>query len=214
MEAVDNRESVKPLLASLPERERRILTMRFFGDMTQSQIAAELGISQMHVSRLLSQTLRRLRTGAGRSLRLGQSRASVRGARVSPRRRRSSRRPVISSRRLHEVADVDEHQRPPAAADLAVAAAIRVDRPWESQNVTPEKSRTIRSAAVPASPSSGRAESLGGRHVDLAREHESRLLGRSASPLPIAARRSPGHPRGRNSRRRLPSRATPYCQTV
>jgi RNA polymerase sigma-B factor len=62
MEAVDNRESVKPLLASLPERERRILTMRFFGDMTQSQIAAELGISQMHVSRLLAQTLQRLRT--------------------------------------------------------------------------------------------------------------------------------------------------------
>jgi RNA polymerase sigma-B factor len=62
MEAVDNRESVKPLLASLPERERRILTMRFFGDMTQSQIAVELGISQMHVSRLLSQTLQRLRT--------------------------------------------------------------------------------------------------------------------------------------------------------
>jgi RNA polymerase sigma-B factor len=62
MEAVENRESVKPLLASLPERERRILTMRFFADMTQSQIAAELGISQMHVSRLLSQTLVKLRT--------------------------------------------------------------------------------------------------------------------------------------------------------
>jgi RNA polymerase sigma-B factor len=59
---VDNRESVKPLLASLPERERKILTMRFFGDMTQSQIAAELGISQMHVSRLLAQTLANLRT--------------------------------------------------------------------------------------------------------------------------------------------------------
>jgi RNA polymerase sigma-B factor len=62
MEAVDNRESVKPLLASLPDRERKILTMRFFKDMTQSQIAAELGISQMHVSRLLSQTLLKLRT--------------------------------------------------------------------------------------------------------------------------------------------------------
>jgi RNA polymerase sigma-B factor len=62
MEAVENRESVKPLLASLPERERRILTMRFFGDMTQSQIASELGISQMHVSRLLTQTLTNLRT--------------------------------------------------------------------------------------------------------------------------------------------------------
>ena len=63
MEAVDNRESVKPLLASLPERERKILTMRFFKDMTQSQIAAELGISQMHVSRLLTKTLAGLRVG-------------------------------------------------------------------------------------------------------------------------------------------------------
>ncbi len=63
MEAVDNRESVKPLLASLPERERKILTMRFFKDMTQSQIAAELGISQMHVSRLLTKTLASLRVG-------------------------------------------------------------------------------------------------------------------------------------------------------
>lgn len=62
MEAVDNRESVKPVLAALPERERRILTLRFFGDMTQSQIAAELGISQMHVSRLLAQTLQKLRS--------------------------------------------------------------------------------------------------------------------------------------------------------
>jgi len=61
IEAVDNRESVKPLLAGLPDRERRILTMRFFNEMTQSQIAAELGISQMHVSRLLSATLTKLR---------------------------------------------------------------------------------------------------------------------------------------------------------
>jgi RNA polymerase sigma-B factor len=65
MVAVDNRESVKPLLATLPERERKILTMRFFRDMTQSQIAAELGISQMHVSRLLSQTLGNLRVALG-----------------------------------------------------------------------------------------------------------------------------------------------------
>jgi RNA polymerase sigma-B factor len=62
IEAVENRESVMPLLRMLPKREQRILTMRFFGNMTQSQIAGELGISQMHVSRLLSQTLQRLRT--------------------------------------------------------------------------------------------------------------------------------------------------------
>ncbi|MFD5813147.1 RNA polymerase sigma factor SigF [Streptomyces sp. NPDC127038] len=51
---VVDREAVKPALARLPERERTILYLRFFRDMTQSCIAAELGVSQMHVSRLLS----------------------------------------------------------------------------------------------------------------------------------------------------------------
>jgi RNA polymerase sigma-B factor len=63
LEGVDNRESLKPLLASLPERERAILMMRFFQNRTQSEIAAELGISQMHVSRLLARTLAQLRAG-------------------------------------------------------------------------------------------------------------------------------------------------------
>jgi RNA polymerase sigma-B factor len=49
------------MLAELPERERTILVLRFFGDMTQTQIAEQIGVSQMHVSRLLSQTLARLR---------------------------------------------------------------------------------------------------------------------------------------------------------
>ncbi|SCK12831.1 RNA polymerase sigma-B factor [Streptomyces sp. WMMB 322] len=55
------REAVKPRLKRLPERERRILYMRFFCDMTQTKIADQLGVSQMHVSRLLSRTCRRLR---------------------------------------------------------------------------------------------------------------------------------------------------------
>jgi RNA polymerase sigma-B factor len=58
---VENRESLKPLLDTLPDREKRLLALRFFQNMTQSQIAAELGISQMHVSRLLSRTLATLR---------------------------------------------------------------------------------------------------------------------------------------------------------
>ncbi|NYI04462.1 SigB/SigF/SigG family RNA polymerase sigma factor [Allostreptomyces psammosilenae] len=58
---VEFRESVGPLLNSLPERERSILLMRFYGNMSQSQIGAEVGLSQMHVSRLLSSTLRELR---------------------------------------------------------------------------------------------------------------------------------------------------------
>ncbi|WP_432093640.1 RNA polymerase sigma factor SigF [Streptomyces sp. bgisy100] len=51
-----DREALKPKLSKLPERERQILYMRFFCDMTQSRIAEQLGISQMHVSRLISRT--------------------------------------------------------------------------------------------------------------------------------------------------------------
>ncbi|AEH08485.1 RNA polymerase, sigma 28 subunit, Sig B/F/G subfamily [Candidatus Protofrankia datiscae] len=63
LEGVEYRESLKPLLEKLPPREKRILLLRFFGNMTQSQIATELGISQMHVSRLLARTLAQLRRG-------------------------------------------------------------------------------------------------------------------------------------------------------
>ncbi|HKR52399.1 MAG TPA: RNA polymerase sigma factor SigF [Pseudonocardiaceae bacterium] len=58
---IDDREALRPLLAELPPRERTILVMRFFREMTQTQIAEQIGISQMHVSRLLRQTLEHLR---------------------------------------------------------------------------------------------------------------------------------------------------------
>jgi RNA polymerase sigma-B factor len=60
-ERVDTHETLGAAVARLPERERRILQLRFFGNMTQAQIAERLGISQMHVSRLLSRTLSQLR---------------------------------------------------------------------------------------------------------------------------------------------------------
>lgn len=63
METFENLHALAPLLADLGERERRIIEMRFGQELTQAQIGAELGISQMHVSRLLSATLARLRTG-------------------------------------------------------------------------------------------------------------------------------------------------------
>ncbi|MFD0318312.1 RNA polymerase sigma factor SigF [Streptomyces flavalbus] len=61
LDTVVDRESVRGRLAALPERERAILYMRFFGDMTQSRIAERLGISQMHVSRLISRCCDRVR---------------------------------------------------------------------------------------------------------------------------------------------------------
>ncbi len=63
LECVENRESLRPLLGQLEERERQIIVLRFFANMTQSEIAAEVGVSQMHVSRLLGRTLARLREG-------------------------------------------------------------------------------------------------------------------------------------------------------
>lgn len=60
---VVDRESLGPLLTGLPDRERRIVLLRFYGNLTQSQIADRFGISQMHVSRLLSTSLARLRQG-------------------------------------------------------------------------------------------------------------------------------------------------------
>ncbi len=57
----ENRSVLAEALATLPERERFILRLRFFEGMTQSEIAAEVGLSQMHVSRLLSATLEALR---------------------------------------------------------------------------------------------------------------------------------------------------------
>jgi RNA polymerase sigma-B factor len=63
LEAVEYRESLRPLLAALPDRERRIVLLRFFHNKSQSQIAEDLGISQMHVSRLLARALTKLRAG-------------------------------------------------------------------------------------------------------------------------------------------------------
>ncbi|MFI7497935.1 SigB/SigF/SigG family RNA polymerase sigma factor [Streptomyces sp. NPDC049687] len=63
-DTVIDRESAKEGLRSLPERERAILYMRFFEDMTQSRIADKLGISQMHVSRLISRSCERVRQEA------------------------------------------------------------------------------------------------------------------------------------------------------
>jgi RNA polymerase sigma-B factor len=60
-DTVVDRVAVAPCLRALPERERTILYLRFFGGMTQSSIAEQLGISQMHVSRLLSGCFERLR---------------------------------------------------------------------------------------------------------------------------------------------------------
>jgi RNA polymerase sigma-B factor len=61
LELLDEWASVAPAVRDLPQRERTVLYLRFFRGLTQSEIAREVGVSQMHVSRILSQTLRGLR---------------------------------------------------------------------------------------------------------------------------------------------------------
>ncbi|MGK2879541.1 MAG: RNA polymerase sigma factor SigF [Mycobacterium sp.] len=61
LDQIENRESLRPLLEALPERERTVVVLRFFESMTQTQIAERVGVSQMHVSRLLAKALARLR---------------------------------------------------------------------------------------------------------------------------------------------------------
>ncbi len=65
LENLEYRASLAPEMSKLPERERKILYLRFFKGLTQSEIAERLGISQMHVSRLLNRTLIRLREALG-----------------------------------------------------------------------------------------------------------------------------------------------------
>ncbi|GAA3831911.1 RNA polymerase sigma factor SigF [Streptomyces phyllanthi] len=79
-DTVVDREAAKEGLRQLPERERAILYMRFFEDMTQSSIADRLGISQMHVSRLISRSC-------------GRVRDEVLGARTATARRGGGERP-------------------------------------------------------------------------------------------------------------------------
>ena len=62
---IEQREGLEPALEELPARERDILLMRFYGNMTQAQIGEQVGISQMHVSRLLSRSLEQLRERLG-----------------------------------------------------------------------------------------------------------------------------------------------------
>jgi RNA polymerase sigma-B factor len=68
LELVEQRETLRPLLARLPEREQRILELRFGKGLSQAQIAAEVGVSQMHVSRLLTKSLNILRSGLTQEL--------------------------------------------------------------------------------------------------------------------------------------------------
>ncbi len=88
LDQIENREALRPLLAALPERERTVLLLRFFESLTQTQIAERVGISQMHVSRLLAKSLARLRDQLQWGMRL-----AVQARTARPRRRGRSATP-------------------------------------------------------------------------------------------------------------------------
>jgi RNA polymerase sigma-B factor len=95
LDAVDRRETLRRALAVLPMREQRIIDLRFGGEMTQAQIAAQIGVSQMHISRLLTRSLIKLRdTMQGGGVDATSSAGGVRGAGPSGGRSASGRRPA------------------------------------------------------------------------------------------------------------------------
>ncbi len=130
---VDDLASLGPVLAELPDRDRRILAMRFFADATQSQIAAELGISQMQVSRLLSAVLHRLRDAlagepAGRGNRPAASRRAGSPVRVVRGPRSAghvpTREPGSAAERLRNGGEaVPACSRIPASSSVRTSAA-------------------------------------------------------------------------------------------
>ncbi|MFE2671967.1 RNA polymerase sigma factor SigF [Streptomyces mirabilis] len=63
LELVEDFNALAPMIAQLDDRERHIIHMRFVDELTQAQIGEHLGVSQMHVSRLLNRTLAKLRDG-------------------------------------------------------------------------------------------------------------------------------------------------------
>lgn len=71
MSAAEDRHALRALISRLPEREQRIVTLRFVHELTQSEIASEVGLSQMQVSRLLARSLDQLRRWAGAAVGAG-----------------------------------------------------------------------------------------------------------------------------------------------
>ena len=135
LDQIENREALRPLLAALPERERTVLLLRFFESLTQTQIAERVGISQMHVSRLLAKSL----TGSGTSFssRRGSSSSRLtaagtesatgsvpsgshtRNSRATASPMTSTQRDVVSAQRTLMVCRAESlrYQRIPARSD-------------------------------------------------------------------------------------------------
>ena len=89
-ELVELGEAIAPAFQALPEREQVILKLRFIDDLTQSEIAEKIGVSQMHVSRLLRRSLNQLSDAGGARPRLRPGRSPPPSASSSPAIRAST----------------------------------------------------------------------------------------------------------------------------
>jgi RNA polymerase sigma-B factor len=129
VESLDDRMTLATLLPRLPEREQRILHMRFSANMTQSEIAAEVGISQMHVSRLLGQSLAWLREAMTEDDTTSWPGLAGRAPATDRHALRIELQRLAGGTVLVVVAgEVDRETAPKLRASLCAAAIA--DRPW------------------------------------------------------------------------------------
>jgi len=116
---VDDVEMLGPLLAELPEREQRVITMRFVSNLTQLQIAQQIGCSQMHVSRILRAALDRLRRALQQPVQSSVVNRDGRPAHTEPTTGSAPRRdsclptPVRPQHQLRRCPTTHRPERPP-----------------------------------------------------------------------------------------------------
>ncbi|MEK8171173.1 sigma-70 family RNA polymerase sigma factor [Streptomyces sp. M19] len=153
----------QPLIADLPARDRQILSLRFVANMTQSEIGEELGISQMHVSRLLSRTLVRLRKGFW-----SRSRPGIRRGRPEQNRQYQQHRPGGTRRPRTRTAarHTARSGRPRARPTSEGRALARARRPrtGRGDGPSPRGVELTGSSGRPWASGTGGAGTNGARH--------------------------------------------------
>ncbi len=193
LDLVEDRVSLAPLMDALPERERRILLLRFVGGLTQTEIAQWIGCSQMHVSRLLSAALadlqKRLRDGgAGGTARMVARAVTSTAPAVDGEGGRSRRR------RRRACGTGPPPRRDPAAdrdADVSLGSGRTEPRPGPFQDVVP----TAAAAPPGRRGSSGRCGSQAAGQVAGAADRG--VQGPMPQRFPLAGRRRPAAALGR-----------------
>ncbi len=140
-DAVTDRHTLRPLLAALTARQQRILAMRYFAEMTQAQIAAKVGVSQMQVSRVLARTLTQLRAG----MLAGQPTHSTRrepdrpaAATGQPTTRARLAQPRAATPAAHRPEQQEEHHGTDDRGDPRIRVEKRVQRLYPGQRLGEE----------------------------------------------------------------------------